>query len=447
MSQQKEKKMSCRKRAPSAFLAVLLAAFGWGGCSGEGGSENGADSGADADGDLPYPIVDTRQSACYGTTSEITCPGAGAAFDGQDAQMDGNQPSYTVSEDGLTVYDDVTRLTWQVDPDTNRDGVIDADDKLTYDEAVAFPATVNAAGYGGFDDWRLPTIKETYSLIQFTGQDPSGLTDDDTSSITPFIDDTVFGFAYGDTAAGERIIDSQYASSNLYVDTTSVGDLLFGVNFADGRIKGYGLTMMGGAEKTFFVQLVRGNPDYGVNDFEDLGDGAIADHATGLMWMRDDSGAGMSWEEALAYAATKNAESYLGYGDWRLPNVKELQSILDYSRSPGTTSSAAIDPLFNATQVQNEACEEDYAWYWSGTTHAAYNGMGASGAYVCFGRALGYMNGAWVDIHGAGAQRSDPKAGDLSTNYTEQDCGYYFATAPQGDAVRNSNFVRLVRDL
>mgnify|MGYP001768535916 CR=1 FL=1 len=55
------------------------------------------------------------------------------------------------------------------------------------------------------------------------------------------------------------------------------------------------------------------------------------------------------------------------------------------------------------------------------------------------------MSGAWVDIHGAGAQRSDPKGGDLADHYTEQDCGYYFEAAPQGDAVRNSNFVRLVR--
>jgi hypothetical protein len=32
--------------------------------------------------------------------------------------------------------------------------------------------------------------------------------------------------------------------------------------------------------------------------------------------------------------------------------------------------------------------------------------------YVCFGRALGYMDGAWQDVHGAGAQRSDPTLGD-----------------------------------
>ena len=67
------------------------------------------------------------------------------------------------------------------------------------------------------------------------------------------------------------------------------------------------------------------------------------------MWAQADSGAGMNWESALAWVQTKNAASYLGHSDWRLPNAKELQSIVDYTRSPDTTGSAAIDPLFNAT--------------------------------------------------------------------------------------------------
>lgn len=58
---------------------------------------------------------------------------------------------------------------------------------------------------------------------------------------------------------------------------------------------------------------------------------------------------------------------------------------------------------------------------------------------------MGYMNGSWLDVHGAGAQRSDPKGGDFS-KYTYTPDGYYFANSPQGDSVRIHNFVRLVRD-
>ncbi len=417
------------------------------GCGSSGGGTSGSsDSGSDDSGDdgavsfaSGYAIVDTGQTACYDDRDElVNCPAKGEAFYGQDAQYHGHQPSYTDNGDG-TVTDNVTGLMWQQSPDTDGDGDIDAADKLTYAEAVAGAITITL---GGYSDWRLPTIKELYSLIDFSGVDPSGYEGDDTSGLIPFIDTAYFDFAYGDTSAGERIIDSQYASSNLYVDE-SAGGLLFGVNFADGRIKGYGMTLFG-SDKTFFVIYVRGNTDYGENDFADNGDGTITDSATGLMWAQDDSGSdspdGLDWEAALAWAAARNADNYLGYSDWHLPNIKELHSIVDYTRSPGTTGSAAIDALFNATAIVNEAGQTDYPFYWSGTTHANWSeeAGGSAGAYVAFGRAMGYMEGAWLDVHGAGAQRSDPKSGDPDD--------YPTGNGPQGDAIRIYNYVRLVRD-
>jgi PKD repeat protein len=392
-----------------------------------------------------YVVVDTGQTRCYNETTTITAPSAGQPFCGQDAQCSGIQPSYTLSADGLTVCDNNTGLTWQRSPDTTGDGIINASDKLTWAQAQARPATLNAAHFGGYSDWRLPAIKELYSLMDFRGTDPSGLSGTDTSGLTPFINTNYFKFAYGDTSAGERIIDSQYASSTLYVapDYMGEGGKLFGVNFADGRIKGYGLKPAG-SDKTFFVQCVRGNPSYGLNLFMDNGDLTISDKASGLMWARNDGGTGMNWSNALAWVQARNAARYLGYSDWRLPNAKELQSIVDYTRSPDTTASAAIDPVFTCTQITNEKGQADYPWYWSGTTHAQYNGSGASGPYVCFGRALGYMNSSWVDVHGAGCQRSDPKGGSLSS-YTYTPYGYYNSVAPHGDAIRLYNYVRLVR--
>lgn len=381
-----------------------------------------------------YAIVDTGQEKCYNASVEITCPAEGEAFYGQDAQHDGNQSSYTENSDG-TVTDNVTGVMWQQSPDTDGDGDIDADDKLTHDEASAYCDDLTLVGYY---DWRLPDIKTLYSLMDFSGTDPSGLIGDDTSGLIPFIDTDYFDFAYGDTSAGERIIDSQYASSSLY---EADSNMLFGVNFADGRIKGYGLTMPGpgDVEKTFFVICARDNVTYGQNDFTDNDDSTITDNATGLMWAQDDSGEGLNWEEALAWVEQQNNASYLGYNDWRLPNVKELQSIVDYARSPYTTDSAAIDPLFNATAITNEAGETDYPFYWSGTTHANLSDVtGGFGTYVAFGRALGSMNDAWVDVHGAGAQRSDPKQGDPAD--------YPTGHGPQGDAIRIYNYVRLVRD-
>ena len=330
--------------------------------------------------------------------------------------------------------------------------------KVTYKQAVARAENFNLAGY---DDWRLPTIKELYSLILFSGTDPSG---PESANAVPFIDTNYFDFEYGNPNAGERLIDSQYVSSTKYVTTTMVEDeTVFGVNFADGRIKGYGLTLHG-SDKTFFVMYVRGNTNYGTNNFLDNGDGTITDNDTSLMWSKADSGEGMDWEDALAWVQQKNEENYLGYNDWRLPNAKELQSIVDYTRAPDITNSAAIAPIFNITSITNESGKTDYPFFWTSTTHANATAGGGNAIYIAFGRALGYMsalgggrqippsgqmppggqqdfnsgNYQLFDVHGAGAQRSDPKSGNASA--------YPHGLGPQGDVVRIYNYIRCVRD-
>ena len=380
-----------------------------------------------------YNLVDTGQDQCYSDSGTIPCPSAGQSFYGQDAQHSGNQPSYTVSADGFTVYDNVTGLTWTQTADLNRDGAINADDKLTFDQAETFIQELNSQNFGGYNDWRLPSIKELYSLIDFRGTDPIPTSTGD-SGLKPYIDDSVFGFAYGDMSAGERIIDAQWLTSTWYVGAVMSGrQAIFGVNFADGRIKGYP------SSKYQYVYFVRGNPAYGANSFSDNGDGTITDSATGLMWSQDDSGQGMDWGSALAWVQQKNAENHLGHSDWRLPNAKELQSIVDYQRSPDTTGSAAIDSIFNASQITNEAGDADYPFYWSGTSHLRFDGTAFSAVYVAFGRGLGSMDGVTViDVHGAGCQRSDPKYGDAS-EYPRWGFG------PQGDVQRVFNYVRLVR--
>ena len=390
-----------------------------------------------------YQIVDTGQQTFYGNQSEISQPASGDAFYGQDAQFDGNQPSYTDNDDG-TITDNVTGLMWCKSPDMDNDGDIDAADKLSYDEAIAGAASFNLAGY---NDWRLPSIKELYSLILFSGIDPSGWNGTNTDLLTPFIDANYFDFAYGDTDAGERIIDAQFATSTLYVSTTMMGDeTMFGVNFADGRIKGYPTGPMPGQseDKGYYVLYVRGNPNYGFNEFVDNGNGTISDNATGLMWQQDDSETALNWQDALAWVQQKNAENYLGYNDWKLPDVKELQSILDYSRSPTTTDSPAIDPVFNCSTISDEGGVDNYPFYWSGTTHANMQN-GGNASYVAFGEGLGWMemppmsgNYNLMDVHGAGCQRSDPKSGDPAD--------YPYGHGPQGDVIRIYNHVRLVRD-
>ena len=368
-----------------------------------------------------FVIVDTGQDVCYNATQPITPPTIGQAFYGQDAQYDGNQPFYQDNGDG-TVSDLNTGLMWQKTPDLQN--------KSTFFDALEGAETFNLAGY---DDWRLPSIKELYSLIQFYGS---------SFDTIAYIDTSYFDFAWGNTSIGERLIDAQYWSNTQYVGLTMPGGdtTVFGVNFADGRIKGYPRDGVGPTQQEMeqYVRYVRGNENYGINDYVDNGDGTITDNATGLMWQKTDDGTTRNWGAALTYAESLGLA---GYTDWRLPNSKELQSIVDYTRAPDAVNpamqSAAIDPVFDVT--------EEESWFWTGTTLLeAGPDIGTEGIYVTFGRAMGYMfdpllqDTIYCNVHGAGAQRGDPKAGDPAQ--------WPYGFGPQGDERRIFNYVRCVRD-
>lgn len=376
------------------------------------------------EGEWAYAVVDTGQTTCYDNSAVITCAEQGDAFYGQDAQYDGLQPSYEDNGDG-TVTDLNTGLMWQQVPTT---------DEFSWQEAVDYCDELIFAGY---DDWRIPSLKELFSISDF-------------SSGWPYLDTDYFNLA-----SGEITKDEQFWSSNYYVGITVEGgeNAAFGVNHVTGHIKAYAAGMPDGESETTsseqsqppplgnttdapsgnpmekYVRAVRGEA-YGINEFADNGDGTIADNATGLMWSQDDSGVGMEWEDALSYA--ENSE-LAGYDDWRLPNVKELQSIVDYTRSPSATDVAHIGPainsLFVCTPIVNEAGNDDYGYYWTSTSANFTSGQPYYYAwYVAFGMAV---NGGGEDFHGAGGVRFDTKCED----------------GPLGEGgERYYNFVRLVRD-
>lgn len=367
---------------------------------------------------LKYPIVDTGVTTFYSNNKIISEPNMGDDFWGQDAQFQNNMPSYTDNGNG-TITDNITGLMW----------VQDMGDKMSYKNALSYAEKYELSGY---DDWRIPTIKELYSLIQFTGSVKGQ------KAIDFFIDTNYFNHPIGDISKGEREIDAQTWSLTEYVGRTMGSDeTIFGVNFVDGRIKGYPkYNPKTKRENKMYFRLVRGNPDYGVNDFKDNGNQTITDNATGLMWQKTTTSEGLNWEDALKYAENLTLG---GYDDWRLPNAKELQSLVDYSRSPQTTNSPAIDPVFNITEIKVPGGGSNYPFLWTGTTHLDGINPYDSAAYIAFGEALGEMRNNLMDVHGAGAQRSDPKSGN-SSNYPD-----FFG--PQGDIRYVYNYVLCVRDI
>ncbi len=84
----------------------------------------------------------------------------------------------------------------------------------------------------------------------------------------------------------------------------------------------------------------------------------VLDHRTALLWQDTASPSPMAWESAVTYCA---ALSLGDMNDWRLPNKKELESIIDYGRE-----APSIDTTF-----QNTSSEE----YWTSTTRTGYDGQ------------------------------------------------------------------------
>lgn len=94
----------------------------------------------------------------------------------------------------------------------------------------------------------------------------------------------------------------------------------------------------------------------------DNGDGTVTDNLTGFIWLKDAfCGGGRTWADALALANTL-ASGNCGLtdgsvpGNWRLPNVKELQSLFDFGEPDPALPEG--HPFLNVSSV----------WRWSSTT-------------------------------------------------------------------------------
>jgi len=368
---------------------------------------------------LPYPVVDTGQTKCYDNRGEIAAPRAGQPFYGQDAQYHGIQPSYKDNNDG-TVTDLNTGLMWIRKPPT---------DKCSWTDASKAAASLNAHRFAGHSDWRLPTAKELYSIINHSKGWPYIDTNRFVCELAPRIED--------------QVKNTQYWTSDK---SAAMGGRTeaFGVNFATGHIKAYPAGMPS------YVRCVRGNPDYGRNDFRDNNDGTVTDRATGLTWQQADSGHGLNWEEALAWAQAKDREKYLGHNDWRLPNAREMQSIVDYARitdaANPTSVTMAIHPLFRCSAITNEEGNADCPYYWTSTScyHGPTNPEYRNAWYVSFGRSRifpdsgpGIGRALSRRVAEAGAIRYDAKV--------KGGPGGGPRGGPGGGGERIYNYVRLVR--
>jgi|GEM_PF-2369008 len=266
-----------------------------------------------------YTLPDTGQTKCYDNEKEISCPSPGLPFYGQDAQYVGPQPAFQDNNDG-TVTDVNTGLIWQKSDDQNTT-------RRTWQQTVDYCESLNL---GNKTDWRLPSRRELMSIVNYGRHDPA-------------IDTGFFPNCY----------------SGIYWSGTSwacnPGSVAWFVYFF------LGVESTSNKDSTSYVRCVHGNA-LSPGNYIDNGDGTITDTITGIIWQQSDDGVARTWQAALEYCEGLNLANRT---DWRIPNVRELMSIVDDSRY-----GPAINPVF--------ACRSGS--YWSGSS-SAYDPTEAWGGY------------------------------------------------------------------
>ena len=208
---------------------------------------------------------------------------------GEDSDYEINAPFYIDNGDG-TVTDTVTGLMWQ-----KQDG-----GEMSYDSAVVWVGRLALAGY---QDWRLPGIHESFSLMNL-------------DALNPALNQTAFA-----NTGAEYWWSADVAANNpSKVWVTNSG----GGQGAHPRTE----TISAGGTKKFHTRAVRNIHSSKILEerFKFLADSVVLDLFTGLMWERYPLNDSINWENALM-----RSENIVlgGYRDWRLPNIKEIASIHD----------------------------------------------------------------------------------------------------------------------
>lgn len=211
---------------------------------------------------------------------------------GEDSDFEQNPPFFVVNGDG-TATDMVTGLMWQ-----QIDG-----GEMTIEAAEAYCQNLVL---GGYSDWRMPTAQEAFSILNHGMQNPP-------------LDLSVF---------------SNSGAEYWWTSERQVGnpDKVWVTN-AGGGIGNHpkAETISAGGTKKFHVRAVRDMvpPPMIFTQFTEA-DSIILDHLTGLEWQRFVIPDSMTWEDALVFAEQLELQ---GKSDWRLPNIKELESLNDETRS------------------------------------------------------------------------------------------------------------------
>jgi PKD repeat protein len=313
----------------------------------------------------------TGQAKCYDSSgTEISCTGTGQDGENQ-AGVAWPDPRFTIGTgaESECITDNLTGLMWA------RNGNLNG--KRTWYEAINYANNLTLCGYS---DWHLPNVNELESLIN--ADEPStaawlNIQGFNNIQSNNYWTSTTF-FTAPDTSTswcvhmtgGQMDRGTKSWDYNYVWPVHSLSD------------SDYPASIWQTGQKTSYAAGDDGDLQIGVAwpspRFEDNGNGIVTDNLTNLIWLIDanciktiyssfdndwTSGDGeVSWQHALDFVQGINDGTYSncgsGYTDWRLPNRKELRSLMDYSN---------LDPALPSdhpfTNVQS-------GYYWTSTTGA-----------------------------------------------------------------------------
>lgn len=261
------------------------------------------------------------------------------------------------------VYDRQTGLMW------TRSAAV-SDFPLSWEEALTFIKDMNNESRFGYSDWKLPDRRELFSIVSREAVNPS------LPPGHPFVD--VFSGYYWTSTSCARVPDQawyiHFGGARVFKGMKYNSYMVWPVRVADGDGKG---TLPTGQHKCFDEKGLQIDCDNTGQDGEYKPETALErrfaasadvvyDRLTGLTWMKNaDIGDGMiDWQSAFDTIAALNRQTAGGYDDWRLPDIVELESLIDMNRhSPALP---ADSPFINVSNFYwsstTSRYDTDYAW-------------------------------------------------------------------------------------
>jgi len=271
-------------------------------------------------------------------------------------------PRFTDNGDG-TVTDTLTGLMWLKDGgclykswSSSLTAIADFSDN---------PGKYSCVEYSGsYSDWRLPNMREIESLMNFGVSDSSSwLNSNGFKNVKPYY-----------------WVSTSYAASTTYAWMVN---LMNGTTTPISKKSSYYMLPVRSStsDKSYNVPQTGQSTSYAIGDdgfiqagiewpsprFTDNGDGTVTDTLTGLMWLKDGGCFKKNWSSALATITDFNnnpgkypcREYASDYSDWRLPNIREIESLVNY----GASNSAGWINLNGFTNLNASS-------YWSSTTYS-----------------------------------------------------------------------------